>query len=152
MHTKLIWVLVADGGQARFFEKETKASNLLQTKVLTHTHAPTHEHGHDRPGRAFESASPARHAYEPQVDWHAHQKELFAKNLVEAFIKEHQEKKFCHAHLICPPVMMGHVRHFLSPYLNKLLAEERPQINETSKDMTHCKLEEIENFIIKSEV
>lgn len=147
MRNTMTWVLVADGASARIFEKIKPTEKLFQIKTLTHNHEATHDHGKDKPGRVFESGTVTRHAYEPLTDWHAHQKELFVRELVEIFIEEHQKKKFPKAYIICPPTIIGHIRKNLTPYLNKLPVVDRPKLTEVKKDMIHQSLHKIENLL-----
>src|SRR5262249_36741152 len=120
MTKKMTWILVTDGGHAKIFVQDDKSKPLQLLHDLTHTHNLTSEMGSDRPGRVSESATIAHHAYAPKTDWHEHQKELFAQELIQLFIKEHQKKKFMDVYLICPPKIMGFLRSDISDYANKL--------------------------------
>ena len=148
MNNNLTWILVMDGSHARIFQKENRAQPLIQLQALSHTHEPTHEHGHDKPGRAFESGNTARHAYEPKTDWHDNQKEIFIGEIFDLFVKEYQEKKFKKAYIICPPKILGSVRAKFSAYTEKLPETDKIDITEISKDLAHHTLQEIEEAVL----
>ena len=55
-----LWYVIADGGRARFVERdEDGAFRTLSSFVSTELHTSAHELGRDRPGRVKESASSA---------------------------------------------------------------------------------------------
>lgn len=147
MENHRIWVLVTDGGQAKVYEQETRTQHFNQVQALENSHELTREHGPDKPGRAFESAASARHTYEPKVDWHEHQKEVFVRELSQIFEKEHKEKKFPKAFLICPPKLIPFLREEVNAYINTLHSSQRPEIIEINKNLTHYSIVEIEDFI-----
>ena len=61
-----LWYVIADGGRARFVERDDQgAFRTLSSFVSTELHTSAHELGLDRPARVKESASPARSAIEP---------------------------------------------------------------------------------------
>ena len=58
-----LWYVIADGGRARFVERDEEgAFRTLSIFVSTELHKSAHELGRDRPARVKESASPARSA------------------------------------------------------------------------------------------
>jgi len=61
-----LWYVIADGGRARFVERDEEgAFRTLSSFVSTELHQSAHELGRDRPARVKESASPSRHASSP---------------------------------------------------------------------------------------
>ena len=147
MVNNLTWVLVTDGAHARTFQRDNFSTPLYPLKDLTHTHELNNKHGHDKPGRCFESGTTARHAYEPKTDWHEHQKEIFSHELIDLFIHEHQEKKFKKAYVVCSPKVMGFLRPHLITYVNKLPPADKIRIVELTKDLTHHPLEVIQEAL-----
>ena len=143
----LTWVLVMDGAHARIFQRDHHSAPLYTIKSLHHTHELTSAHGHDKPGRTFEGGTPERHAYEAKTDWHDHQKEIFAQELAQLFIKEHQGKKFKKAYLVCPAKIMGFLHPYLRSYMKKLPKADKVIIQEIAKDLTHYTLEEVQKTI-----
>jgi protein required for attachment to host cells len=141
------WILVADGANARIFEKDSPSSSMYQVMDLTCDHELTHEHGRDAPGSSFGTATAMQHMYEKKTDWHDHQKEIFSKKLAELFIRQHTEKNFSKIYLVCPPVIMGYIRKDLEDYLGKLPNGSISEIKEINKDLIHHPLHEIEKLI-----
>ncbi len=75
-----LWYVIADGGRARFVERDDQgAFRTLSSFVSTELHTSAHELGRDRPARVKESASPARSAIEPRRDLHEAAKEDFIR-------------------------------------------------------------------------
>lgn len=79
-----LWIAIADGEHARIVQpdadNEPRTLNALDAAAAHH---PSRELATDRPGRAFESAAPGRHAYEPRHDPHELEKERFAHLVAE---------------------------------------------------------------------
>lgn len=140
-------ILVTDGSQAKIFHQKNRSTPFELYHDLTQDLPTTAEHDTGVPGRAFESGNLSRHAYEPKTDWHDHQKEIFVKNLVELFIKEHNASKFCSAYVICPPRLIQYLRSDLHNYINKLPSTDKPLLKEITKDLTHLKAIELEKYI-----
>ena len=77
-----LWYVIADGGRARFVERDEEgAFRTLSSFVSTELHKSAHELGRDRPARVKESATPARHAVEPRRDLHEAAKEDFIRTV-----------------------------------------------------------------------
>jgi Protein required for attachment to host cells len=73
-HAK-IWYVIADGGRARFVERDEGGEfRTVCSFVASELHKRAHDLGLDRPPRTKESASPARHAIEPRRDLHPQKK------------------------------------------------------------------------------
>ena len=142
MAKKKNWVLLADGGNARIIERVAPFGKLKQVLNLTHTHQSTHEHGNDRPGRSFESASPTRHAYEPRSDWHELQKENFAKEIAGILKNAYSSKKFEELSIFSAPHMLGLLRHHLSK--NELSSKI---IKEYPKDLCSLPIKALQDYI-----
>lgn len=140
---KKVWVLVADGARARIFTKQYRkltnamgqdfvADNLKDTEALP-----------DKPGRAFESANSARHAYEPRNDWHEYQKELFAKSLCDILHKASEQSEFDELIIISPPRTLGELRNNLNKQVISKITAEFP------KDITKYTEQELAAFLEK---
>src|SRR5215469_7587677 len=78
------WIAIADGEHARIAQpdadNELRTLNALDAAAA---HRRSRDLASDRPGRAFESAAPGRHAYEPRHDPHLLEKERFAHLVAE---------------------------------------------------------------------
>ncbi len=139
------WLVVADGGQARIFTYVGRYKQLQQLIHLSHPHPLTHEHGPDRPGRTFESATIHKHSYEPKTDWHEHEKLNFLEVIVQIIVKSHQKQEFKKITLVCPPHLIGGLRDKVCKYLKE------EEINLVNKDFTHLNKEEIYKKLLKTE-
>lgn len=142
MNKKRNWILLADGGNARIMERVAPFGKLKEVINLTHTHESTHEQGHDRPGRSFESASPTRHAYEPHSDKHELHKESFAKELATLLKNAYHTKKFDELSIFSAPHMLGLLRHHLGK--NALASKI---IKEYPKDILALPLGAVQDYI-----
>ncbi len=136
---KKIWVIVMDGGQAKIFCG--LKNNIKFLVELTHTHESNHEHGHDRPGRSFESKSDIRHAYEPRTDWHENQKDVFVHEVCELIYQAYHQKSFDEIYLICPPKILGLMRPHLTFF------NPDTEVHEIGKDLVHHSTIEITKVI-----
>jgi protein required for attachment to host cells len=142
MDKKKNWILLADSGNARIIERVAPFGKLKEVLNLTHTHELTHEHGDDRPGRSFESASPTRHAYEPRSDWHELQKEDFARELATILKNAYETKEFEELSIFSAPHMLGLLRH----HLNKSALDSKI-IKEYPKDVLSLPIEALQDYI-----
>ncbi|WP_032114147.1 host attachment protein [Candidatus Paracaedibacter symbiosus] len=146
----MIWVIVCDGSIAKVFQKQHRFSDLMHLESFTHSHESTHEHGKDKPGRDFESGTPARHAYEPKHDWHEYQKEVFIQQVSTYLLKALKEKRFSKIYFICPPKIIGVFRDAFGNSID-MHHKQKLTITEIHKDLTHSASPEIDNIILKEE-
>ncbi|MCE3230671.1 MAG: hypothetical protein K0R76_1472 [Alphaproteobacteria bacterium] len=142
MPQKKNWILLADGGNARVIERIAPFGKLKEVFNLAHTHQLTHEHGNDRPGRVFESASPTHHAYEPPSDWHDLQKDVFAKELANLLKDAYESRKFDELSIVSPPHMLGLLRFHLnnSPVHSRI-------IKEADKNIVSLPLNKVQDYV-----
>lgn len=74
--------VIADGGHARFVRPaEDNALHTFYSADSTDLHKRDHDLVSDRAGRAFESGSPARHAFTPRHDPHDMAKQRFTHSV-----------------------------------------------------------------------
>jgi protein required for attachment to host cells len=79
-----LWIAIADGERARIVQPDADDKLCMVSALDSATaHHRSRELATDRPGRAFESAAPGRHAYEPRHDPHELAKERFAHLIAE---------------------------------------------------------------------
>jgi len=129
-HAK-IWYVIADGGRARFVERdENGAFRTVVSFVASELHERSHDLGLDRPARAKESASPARHAIEPRRDLHQAAKEDFIKLVAEQLDEEHGRDQFDRLVLIAPPRVLTELKEKLSTSMAKIV------VSDLQKDLT----------------
>lgn len=131
---KKTWVLVADGTRARIFVKRFKSLNNVMGQDFVSDNLRDSEIYMDKPGRAYESANPTRHAYQPRTDWHDYHKQLFAKEICSILEKAHENAEFDELIIISPPKMLGDIRGYLGKQiLPKITAEVAKDISKLSE-------------------
>jgi protein required for attachment to host cells len=129
-HAK-IWYVIADGGRARFVERDEGGEfRTVSSFVASELHKRAHDLGLDRPPRAKESASPARHAIEPRRDLHQASKEDFVKLVAGQLEEEHRRGQFDRLVLVAPPRVLTELKDHLSNQMAKLV------VSDLQKDLT----------------
>ena len=125
MKKSRLWYVIADGGRARFVERdEDGAFRTLSSFVSTELHKSTHELGRDRPARVKESATPARHAVEPRRDLHEAAKDDFIRTVATELAAQLKDGKFDELVLVAPPGVIAELKDALSKPIAKLVVEE----------------------------
>lgn len=120
-----LWYVIADGGRARFVERDEEgAFRTLSSFVSTELHQSAHELGRDRPARVKESASPSRHAVEPRRDLHEAAKEDFIRTVADTLDAELKDGKFDELVLVAPPGVIGELKELLSKPTAKVVVKE----------------------------
>ena len=103
-------IALVDGEHARFVEPDT--SNVLRTvggMDAASAHLRSQDLTSDRPGRAFESGSTARHAIAPRHDQHTIEKQRFARMVGEELTAAVKRDDFDELLLIAPPRVLSDV-------------------------------------------
>lgn len=139
---KKTWIVVADGAKYIILENTgTRAQTELAVleQVATET-PPTREQASDRPGRMPDAGSSGFSAME-ETDWHAVQKQRFAKDLAEKLNGWAAEEKFAHLVLIAAPRTLGEMRPEFGAALKARLVQEIP------KDATNMTPAEIRKIL-----
>lgn len=81
---KRIWVVVADGGQARVLESDTAHAGVsVRLDISSDARLTGGKLAAGRLPRAQESANAARHGIEPRVSLKQHEKDLFVARLAD---------------------------------------------------------------------
>lgn len=121
-------VMAVDGARMSLY-RNTGTQREPRFELLAQEHfkaPPTADLAGDRPGSTFQSASPARSAYET-TDWHQRLEDEFAEEMAELF-NFHMADNSRKGVLIAPPKVLGKIRKHLRP-------ETRAQlIGEIGKD------------------
>jgi protein required for attachment to host cells len=126
-----LWYVIADGGRARFVERDDKgAFRTLSSFVSTELHKRSEELGRDRPARVQESATTGRHAVEPKRDLHEAAKEDFIRTVGVELADRQKEGQFDELVLVAPPGVI----HELKVALTKPVAA--CVVKELKKDLT----------------
>src|SRR5680860_789839 len=103
--TKL-WYAIADGGRARFVERDEGGEfRTVVSFVSTDLHTHARDLGTDRKTRVQDSAGSGRHAVEPRADLKQLAKEDFIGLVAEELAAEHGRDAFGRLMLVAP--MLG---------------------------------------------
>jgi protein required for attachment to host cells len=115
-----VWVVVADGGMARFLEREHALSKLSERQDLT-LHADQPEQPSERPARVHDRFGPARHSIEPRQLPRRTAAEEFLK-LVAGAVNAAADAGSFNTLVLCAPARpLGLLREHLSaPALQRL--------------------------------
>ena len=125
------WYIIADGGRARFVERdETGAYRTVLSFVAADMHKRSRDLGLDRPARVKESANAARHAVEPRRDLHEAAKEDFIALVAEDIEAGHGRDQFDRLVLIAPPRVLTELKQKLSKPITKIV------VSDLQKDLT----------------
>jgi protein required for attachment to host cells len=80
--SRKVCFVIADGGHARFVRPASdNALHTFEAVDSVTLHKRDHDLVSDRPGRAFESGTAARHAYTPRTDPHEMAKDQFTREV-----------------------------------------------------------------------
>jgi protein required for attachment to host cells len=118
------WIVVVDGGQARFLQWAGKKSGAREIpgQVFTQQVPRSKELGRGRPARVQESGGPARHGVEPRTDAHAEQENTFLSDIVRQLLEAYEADAFDHLVIIAPPKALGVLRQMLPKKLADCIA------------------------------
>jgi protein required for attachment to host cells len=133
------WILIADGARARILVNEGPGKGVtpLEGGTFESAHDASHALGDDKPGRTFESATTARHAYEPSQDPHRELKRDFAAELAAMLDQRLLQKDYDRVILVAPPKMLGDLRAELTEAVRAVLYAE------LDKDLTKTPVKEL---------
>lgn len=106
--------VIADGGHARFVQPAAdNALHTIEAVDSTTLHKKDHDLVSDRPGRAFESGSAARHAYTPRHDPHELAKDRFTQAVAVRVNEDLVVNLFDALVLVAPPHVMSELTEAL---------------------------------------
>jgi protein required for attachment to host cells len=127
-----IWYVIADGGRARFVERDEKgAFRTVVSFVSTELHAKSSDLGRDRPARVMESATPGRSAVEPRRDLKEAAEADFIKLVAGELDDGYGRKQFDRLVLVAPPGALTELKNSLNKPIAKLV------IDDLQKDLTN---------------
>lgn len=137
------WIVVADGARAHVVRNDGPGTGLTAVPKgeMATENPPTRETGSDRPGRSYESVGGARHALAPRVDWHQHQKDVFARNVAKMLDEAASAGNFERLILVAPPHTLGELRQALKPQTRQRV------IAEINKDLTSLPIPELADHL-----
>lgn len=123
-------IVVADGSRARFFRPEADklVSAGLSDLVSPRSRQRPRTLASDSPGRGFSSArGGARHALEPQQDYHKLEKHRFMAVVAAALDAANASRAFDELILVAPRRSLGELRELLSAAVRRRICEEVPK-------------------------
>ncbi len=121
-----LWVLVADGAQARFLkyvDRKTGAFTIDDQIFRSHAE-PSRAIGSDKPGRAFDSKGHGRHTIEPRIDLHDEKEKQFLADVVRKLEEAFHNNAFDNLFVIAAPRALGVVRNLVSAPLRARVSGE----------------------------
>ena len=126
-----LWYAIADGGRARFVERdENGAFRTVANFESTDLHARTTDLGTGRPTKVQDSAGAGRHAVEPRSDLKEQAKEDFVKLVADALAAEHGRGQFDQLMLVAPPGVLTELKQKLAKPIADLV------VKDLQKDLT----------------
>ena len=123
--TKL-WVLIADSSRAELVEVEGMGKKIHSVHTYDHPkgRAKNIALETDRPGRSFDRVGGQKHSMEQERDPHYHERQVFARQLMDVLQKGQQDKKFDAFAIIAPATFLGELNHNMTKQLKELLSKE----------------------------
>jgi protein required for attachment to host cells len=137
-----VWVLVADGEKALFFENAgtSKTPDFKVVREMEQENPPTREQGASPPGRIADNGPNQRSAVE-QTDWHRLAEERFAKDAAELLYRYATKNRFKQIVLCAAPRVLGELRKELHAVVTDRV------IGEVPKNLTNHPVSEIERIL-----
>ncbi|MCB1117080.1 MAG: host attachment protein [Chlamydiia bacterium] len=123
---KKMWVLIADSSRAEIVEVEGVGKKISQVQHFKHdkSRARNRAIDTDRPGRMNDRVGGQRHAMENHHDAHTHEREVFARQIVEALELAHSNHQFEEFAIVAPAALLGDLNHAMGKTLKKALLKE----------------------------
>jgi protein required for attachment to host cells len=115
-----LWLLVADGGQARILRLGKKPGEIeeLQNLQSSAMSTPSRDLVSDASGRTFHVLGPAGHSKIARSDAHDQEKRCFAKNLVQRLEKAAVLDAFDRLVIVADPRTLGLLRKYMTSALS----------------------------------
>lgn len=143
MRKRKTWFIIADGGRARFIERDEQgAYRTISSFVSTELKASSRDLATERPGRVHESATTARHATEPKTDPKEAAKEDFVRYVADQVQSE--QENFDDLVLVAPPRVLGQLREMLAKSVADAVTWD------LAKDLTKVPDHELSEHLSKS--
>lgn len=136
------WVMIIDGEKFILLRNHGDES-ILDLRVITHNeirNPPTREQGTDRPGRLYDAGPGAKSAV-AETDWHALEKERFAKDIADRLRDWAMQNRFQALVVVADPQTLGTIR----PQYHKTVTDRL--VAELDKDLTNMPIESIEKVL-----
>ena len=137
-----VWVLVADGEKALFFENTgTRKTPVFKVvREMEQENPATRDQGTDSPGRRSDNGPGQRSAME-ETDWHRLAEERFAKDAADLLYRYAHKNRFKQIVLCAAPRVLGELRKELhSEVADRVLGE-------VPKTLTNHPVDQIEKIL-----
>jgi len=134
-----VWYAIADGGRARFVERD---DNGAYRTVVSFDSADLHHKASDLVSdgrvRVMESATPGRSAVEPRQDPKRAAKEDFVKLVADELAAEHERGAFDQLMLVAPPRVLTELKQKLAKPVADLVVKvlQKDLTNVPDHDLT----------------
>lgn len=137
-----VWVLVADGEKALFFENvgTRKAPDFKVVREMEQENPPTREQGASPPGRMHDNGPNQRSSVE-QTDWHRLAEERFARDAADLLYRYATQNRFKQIVLCAAPHVLGELRKELHAIVSDRV------IGEVPKTLTNHPVDRIERIL-----
>lgn len=137
-----VWVLVADGEKALFFENtgNRKTPVFKVVREIEQDNPQTRDQGTSPPGRMLDTGHSQKSAMQ-QTDWHRLAEERFAKDAAELLYKYAHRNRFSKIVLCAAPRVLGELRKELHPEVSSKV------IGEVPKNLTNHPIDRIERIL-----
>jgi protein required for attachment to host cells len=124
-----IWVLVADGSEARIFSGRGMRSPLELVDTLTHdaSRLRARDIGSDSPGRVHDRFGPGRHSLDQGQQLKNTEKERFAREIAARLAEGRRQKKFDRLVIMASPAFLGILRDCLSKPVSEAVVATVPK-------------------------
>lgn len=141
-----LWVLVADGAQARFlhYVDQKKGAFTIDDQVFRSHAEPSRLIGSDKPGSTFNTKGHGRHTMEPRVDLHDEKEKQFLASVVRKLEEALHSNAFDDLFVIAAPRALGVIRHLVSTPLQQRM------IGEISGDYTRYNDRDISRLVTEA--
>jgi len=126
-----VWYAIADGGRARFVERdENGAYRTVVSLDSAELHAQARDLGTDHKTRVQDRFGTGRHAVEPRQDLKEQAKEDFVKLVADELATEHERVAFDQLVLVAPPGVLTELKQKLAKPIADLV------VRDLQKDLT----------------
>jgi len=140
MPRKIVWVLLADGAQARVLEYRGQGEGLAQVEgmIFKQEHLENRDIMADKPGRAFSSSGTGRAAMAYPTDPAQHRETTFIAELADILETALQEGAFDELIVAAAPRALGDLRKSLTDGVRTRITAE------IDKDLTNIPPDKLE--------
>lgn len=137
-----VWVLVADGEKALFFENKgtRNTPDFRVVREMAQENPATRDQGTSPPGRLNDPGPGHKSAIE-QTDWHRLAEERFAKDAAELLYRYATDKRYSQIVLCAAPRILGELRKELHSMVTDRV------IGEVPKTLTNHPVNQIERIL-----